>query len=276
MPPRASLPAVPSRPGAEIVPAPFRGAAVRTRCVLVGGFGGGGGRTTVAAGLGLALAARGGARVVAVDACPDQYGMLTHRVGLGSGTSGVRELVTAQPPVESLTELRLYLRADGPGGLEVLPGVHDLTAPGLTAHELAAALNLLGRWFQVVIADGPPGWSQPVSATLLARGDQVVLSCRAGEAELAAAGHALTALAAAGRADLQASVLVAVVETYPTRLTRVARQRLGDLEARARRLVTVPFDPGLTDCRPVDWYRLRRRTRAAFEELAAAADPADQ
>ncbi|WP_230204856.1 MinD/ParA family ATP-binding protein [Parafrankia elaeagni] len=262
------------------VPAPAalpiaRQDVARARRVLVGGFGGGGGRTTVAAGLGLALVARGQARVAAVDACPDQYGMLTQRVGLRARGSGVRELVTARPPVESLTDVRRYLSADGPGGLEVLGGVHDLAAPGLTGEELAAALGLLARWFRVVIADGPPGWSQPVPATLLARSDLVVLASRAGEADLAAADHALTALAAAGRADLQASAVLAVVETYPTRLTRAARQRLDDVAARVRHAVTVPFDPGLTDGRALAWQRLRRRTRAAFEELAAAVDPPD-
>ncbi|OHV27373.1 hypothetical protein BBK14_20820 [Parafrankia soli] len=280
--PAAPLPAASEtpRPSAEVVPATDRRPAVRALRVLVGGFGGGCGRTTVAAGLGMALAARAHSRIAAVDACPDQYGMLTQRVGLRPRRVGLRELAGARPPVASLTELRRYLAADGPGGLEVLPGVHDLTAPGLAGDELAAALDLLARWFPVVIADGPSGWSQPVPATLLARSDLVVVTTRAGEAELAATDDALTALTAltalggAGRRDLAASALVAVVETYPTRLTRAARQRLDDLAGRARLVVVVPFDPALTDSRPFAWRSLRKRTRAAFDDLATAVDPA--
>ncbi|WP_368672145.1 MinD/ParA family protein, partial [Parafrankia sp. Ea1.12] len=274
--PAAPLPAASEtpRPSAEVVPATDRRPAVRALRVLVGGFGGGCGRTTVAAGLGMALAARAHSRIAAVDACPDQYGMLTQRVGLRPRRVGLRELAGARPPVASLTELRRYLAADGPGGLEVLPGVHDLTAPGLAGDELAAALDLLARWFPVVIADGPSGWSQPVPATLLARSDLVVVTTRAGEAELAATDDALTALGGAGRRDLAASALVAVVETYPTRLTRAARQRLDDLAGRARLVVVVPFDPALTDSRPFAWRSLRKRTRAAFDDLATAVDPA--
>ncbi|WP_230203036.1 MinD/ParA family ATP-binding protein [Parafrankia discariae] len=280
-PPAAARPALPrpvppaaARPSAEVVPAADRRPAVRALRVLVGGFGGGCGRTTVTAGLGMALAARAHSRVAAVDACPDPYGTLTQRVGLRPRRIGLRELAGARPPVASLTELRRYLAADGPGGLEVLPGVHDLTAPGLAGDELAAAVDLLARWFPVVIADGPSGWSQPVPTTLLARSDLVVVTTRAGEAELAATDDALTALGAAGRPDLAASALVAVVETYPTRLTRSARQRLDDLAGRARLVAVVPFDPALTDGRPFDWRGLRRRTRAAFDDLATAVDPA--
>uniref|UniRef100_UPI0021C250E4 hypothetical protein n=1 Tax=Frankia tisae TaxID=2950104 RepID=UPI0021C250E4 len=240
------------------------------RRVLVGGFGGGGGRTTVAAGVGLAMAAHHGHRVVAVDASPDQCGLLAHRVGLMPPGVGLRELASAVPPVSSLEDVRRFLASDGSGGLEVLAGMRDLAGPGLLPEELAWALDLLGHWYPVVVADAPPGWNQPVPATLLARADLLVLTVRAGEAEIASADDALTALIAAGRGDLAATVIVAIVETYPSRLSRSARMRLDHLEDRAYMTVPVPFDSGLADSRPINWFRLRRRTRFAFQRLAGA------
>ncbi|THJ75618.1 MinD/ParA family protein [Candidatus Frankia alpina] len=240
------------------------------RRVLVGGFGGGGGRTTVAAGVGLAMAAHHGHRVVAVDASPDQCGLLAHRVGLMPPGVGLRELASAVPPISSLEDVRRFLASDGSGGLEVLAGMRDLAGPGLLPEELAWALDLLGHWYPVVVADAPPGWNQPVPATLLARADLLVLTVRAGEAEIASADDALTALTAAGRGDLAATVIVAIVETYPSRLSRSARMRLDHLEDRAYMTVPVPFDSGLADSRPINWFRLRRRTRFAFQRLAGA------
>ncbi|WP_420840682.1 MinD/ParA family ATP-binding protein, partial [Candidatus Frankia nodulisporulans] len=238
------------------------------RRVLVGGFGGGGGRTTVAAGLGLAMAAHHGHRVVAVDASPDQCGLLAHRVGLIPPGVGLRELAAARPPVSSLEDVRRYLASDGSGGLDVLAGMRDLVGPGLVPEELAWSLDLLGHWYPVIVADAPSGWNQPVPATLLARADLLVLTVRAGEAEIAGADDALTSLIAAGRGDLATTVIVAVVATYPSRLSRGARMRLEHLEDRAYITVPVPFDPALADSRPINWLRLRRRTRFAFQRLA--------
>ncbi|WP_462186896.1 MinD/ParA family ATP-binding protein [Frankia sp. CcWB2] len=276
LPVRAAAAVTPSR-GPAVVPAvagaggsPVARARAGGRRVLVGGFGGGGGRTTVAAGLGLAIAEHHGHRVMAVDASPDQSGLLAHRVGLMPPGVGLRELATARPPVSSLEDVRRFVASDGSGGLEVLAGLRDLTGPGLLPEELAWALDLLGHWYPVVVADAPPGWSQPVPATLLARADLVVLTIRAGETEIAGADDALTALAAAGRPDLAATVIVAVVETYPSRLSRGARLRLEHLEDRAYMTVPVPFDAALADSRPISWYRLRRRTRFAFQRLAGA------
>jgi MinD-like ATPase involved in chromosome partitioning or flagellar assembly len=229
----------------------------------------------------MAMAAQRHDRVVAVDACPDQCGPLATRAGLTGRGIGLRELVAADPPVSSLTELRRFLASSGPAGLEVLPGVHDLAGPGLSAEELAWALDVVERWFPIVIADGPPGWLQPVSATLLARADTLVVTARAGS-ESTLAEDALTALATAGRSDLCAGAVVAVVETGPGRLGRLgglARRRsdsVGRLAERVHAVVPIPFDPALTGGAAFTWQRLRRRTRAAFEALATAVEEAPQ
>jgi len=273
--------------------APVPATRLDGRRVLVGGFGGGSGRTTVAAGLGIALAARRGGRVAAVDACPEQGGPLADRAGVPGRGVGLRELAATDPPVVSLAEARRFLGMVRPQGLEVLPGLRDLTGPGLTAAEAAWAVDLLERLFPAVIVDGPPGWTQPVPAVLLARADTVVLTARAGLTEAGCAQDALTALAAA-RADLPAGAIVVHVETAPPSAAgsaslmrrdshgprgRASRRGAGhepaeELLEPVHAVLTVPFDPALADGAPVHWDRLHPRTRAAFEALAAAVDEA--
>jgi hypothetical protein len=285
--------------------APVPATRVDGRRVLVGGFGGGSGRTTVAVGLGMALAALRGGRVVAVDACPDQGGPLADRAGAPGRGVGLRELA-ANPSVGSLTEVRRFLATAGDFGLEVLPGLRDLTGPGLTAAEAAWVVDLLERLFPTLVIDGPPGWTQPVPAVLLARADTVVLTARAEPAtrarrglarpagpeptpftEAGAARDALTALAAA-RADLPSGAVVVYVETTPgsagpasSRSGARARSRWrgGPAEPSAaveaaHATVTIPFDPTLVGGAPLVWERLHPRTRDAFTLLAETVDEA--
>ncbi|WP_049806852.1 MinD/ParA family ATP-binding protein [Pseudofrankia inefficax] len=273
--------------------------------MLVGGFGGGSGRTTVAVGLGMALAALRGGRVVAVDACPDQGGPLADRAGVPGRGVGLRELA-ATPSVGSLTEARRFLATAGDSGLEVLPGLRDLTGPGLTAAEAAWVVDLLERLFPTLVIDGPPGWTQPVPAVLLARADTVVLTARAEPVarnrrglartagaeptrftEVGCAQDALTALASA-RADLPGGAVVAYVETMPgsagpasARAGSRARARFRggpaeppELVETVHATVTIPFDPTLSGGAPLVWEQLRPRTREAFMLLAETVDEA--
>jgi hypothetical protein len=229
----------------------------------------------------MTLAARRGGEVVAVDACPDPSGPLADRAGVPGRAVGVRELVAADPPVVAYGEARRFLATARPSGLEVLPGLRDLTGPGLTAAEVAWAVDLLERLFPAVVVDGPPGWTQPVPAVLLARADTVVLTAkvdRPGQPSVAgSARDALTALASA-RADLPASTVVVLVETVPPD-ARVWWRPPGDqdpvdLVEPVHAVLTVPFDPVLVGGQPLDWERLRPRTREAFELLAEIVDEA--
>ncbi|ONH29199.1 hypothetical protein BL253_17505 [Pseudofrankia asymbiotica] len=256
--------------------APVPATRLGGRRVLVGGFGGGSGRTTVATGLGIALAARRGGRVVAVDACPDQGGPLADRAGVPGRGVGLRELALADPPVASLAEARRFLGTVQPSGLEVLPGLRNLTGPGLTPAEAAWAVDLLERLFPAVVIDGPPGWTQPVPAVLLARADTVVLTAKAGFTEAGCAQDALTALAAA-RADLPVGAVAVYVETAPAPgrgLRRPVPAEQPELAEPVHAVLTIPFDPSLADGAPMRWDRLRPRTQAAFEALAAMVDEA--
>jgi MinD-like ATPase involved in chromosome partitioning or flagellar assembly len=185
---------------------------------------------------------------------------------------GVRDLVYAGQAPASLTDLRRHLTSAGPTGLEVLPGVGEAGHPGPTAEELWYALDILECWFPVVIVDAPPDWGRPPSAALLNRTDTLVVVMRAGEPEPASVGRMLAGLDHAERRDLVAGCVVAMVEVTPPRLFGRPRRRPGRFAQDAHAVVAVPYDPALAGGRPFGWHRLRRRTRVAFEELAAAVE----
>ncbi|WP_250283364.1 MinD/ParA family ATP-binding protein [Frankia sp. CiP1_Cm_nod2] len=310
---------------------------VETRCrwVHVGGLEGGCGRTTVTAGIAMALAASRRDRIIAVDVSADQPGTLAARLGplagrgagpapgpgetaraasglpppspelpelpeirrfaAGAGATGgtgpAGPLVSARPPgVRGLAGLVVSAGPPGAGGpvglagparagLDVMLGAAGVDAGGRPAEdagrveEVGRALDAVGEWYEVALLDSPPGWSRPLPAALLARADTLVLTVRASTVALSAVDGALDALAGTGRGELAGSVTIAVVETVPTRWPGRARRRLARLAERAHTIVVVPFDPVLTDGRAAAWSDLRRRTRAAFGELAAAVDP---
>lgn len=247
---------------------------VASRRIVVGGFGGGCGRTAVTVGVGMALTHTRGERVVAVDACPDQNGSLAARAGGGETTAGIRDLVAARGALTSLTEVRRFLVTGPSTALAVLPGLGDLDGPGLTPDEAGGAVEELARWYPVVLVDAPPGWSQPVPARLIGGADALLLVCRATTADLTAAESALTALRQAGRADLAGTSVVAVVAARPGRLSHGTRRQITRLGGHVASVVAVPYDSSLAEGRPCSWNRLRRRTRTAFGNLAAALDGA--
>jgi MinD-like ATPase involved in chromosome partitioning or flagellar assembly len=219
----------------------------------------------------MTMAANRHDRVVAIDACPDQEHALPARAGLPDRGVGVRDMVYAGRTLASLADVRRYLASAGPTGLEVLPGVQDAAFPGPTAEELRYALAILEYWFPVVIVDAPLEWGEPPSAALLARTDTLVVAMEVGDIEPEVVDTALDALESLGRGDLMTSCVVAVVETDPPRFP-VWRRRIrpGRFVQEAHAVVRVPYDPALAGGGPFTWPRLRRRTRAAFEELAAA------
>jgi MinD-like ATPase involved in chromosome partitioning or flagellar assembly len=239
--------------------------------VVVGGFGGGTGRTTVAAGVGMALAAARRDPIAAVDACAGPYGTLAARVGLPPDRPGIRDLVRNWSALYSLTDVRTFVAGGERVGVEVLDGVRDLAAAPLAADELRRAVGVLCRWYPLVVLDAPPGWTDPVAAVALSACDALVLVVRATPADLTTACDALTALTLRGQGELAAATAAAVVAPRPGRWPAATREAADRLAARVRELVPVPYDVQLADGEAFDFGALRPRTRRAFMRLAASA-----
>ncbi|WP_239381582.1 hypothetical protein [Frankia sp. CIT1] len=170
-------------------------------------------------------------------------------------------------------------------GMALAASRHDpVIAVDVSAEQPVRVQDMLAVWHQVVLVDGPPGWSQPLSAAPFSRADTLVVAVRADLFDLSAADDVLAALAgaevaatdaatdAAGITRIGSGVSVVVVETVPVRWSGRARRRLAQLSERARAVVVVPFDPALAGDVSFTWPALRRRTRAAFGELAAAVE----
>jgi MinD-like ATPase involved in chromosome partitioning or flagellar assembly len=248
------------------------------RRIAVGGVRGGDGATTVAAGLGIALAARQG-RVAALDAGRGEFGGLALRAGLLPRQDGVRELLASRPSRMALPELRRFLTVPGSAGLEILSGARDsLTGSDapvelLRPEEIDRAMYLLEQWYQVVIIDTAPVWAQPAGAVALAHADSLVLVTQAAMVDDRAVDRALAAARERGGSALADGAVVAVVETTPARLSYSARRRIEAIRRDVHDVIRIPFDPALAD-QPARWSRLRRRTRAAFAAVGASIESA--
>ncbi|WP_322780331.1 hypothetical protein [Frankia sp. Cas4] len=211
--------------------------------------------------------------------------------GSADGSAGVDRgpVDGAEPATSMINYLRVHVGGFSGGagrtaaaglGMALAASRRDrLIAVDVCAEQAGRAQDVLAVWYEVVLVDGPPGWDQPLPAAASSRVDTVVVAARADLVDLSAADDVLVTLAGPEIADVAwsgagVSLVVAVVETVPIRWSARARRRLARLSDRARAVVVVPFDPALVDGVPFTWLGLRRRTRAAFGELAAAVDAA--
>ncbi len=195
--------------------------------------------------------------------------------GSGSGSEWELEpVVTAPMSTYPDVGAGRAIRADEPGAsgtdcrLVHVIGFDDgcgrtTVAAGL---EMAFAASRRDRGIAVEV--------HPDQRAALAGTDTLVVATGAGGVELAAAHDVLVALAGTERGDLAASMVIAVVEDVGVRWSGRARRRLARLAEHARAVVVVPFDPVLAGGPPFAWSALRRRTRAAFGELALAVEAA--
>jgi MinD-like ATPase involved in chromosome partitioning or flagellar assembly len=256
---------------ADRAAAPVRG----TWRIVVGGYGDGSGRTTVATALGMALAASRWDPVAALDPHPDRSGALARRVDVRM-RHDVRDLVRARARLQGLTDVRRFAAADPSTGLEVLRGLSNLggadqlDAVQVAAAEFGEALAEIKRWYPISIVDCAPGWHEPVSASALPGADVCVLVTPATPEDIAAADEALTALGQAGHGDLVASTVAALVSPRRGRWSPQTRLAASRLAPRVGSVVRIPYDPRLAAGAPIDYPRLRRRTRTAFLRLAVA------
>ena len=249
-----------------LIRTPLRGVGHRV-AVLAGK--GGVGRTTVAAGLAATLAEVRGDQVVAVDAAPEA-GTLADRL-VGPPPVTIRELLrrianSAQPP--TLPELDSYLRLAG--RLRVLASQLDPAATTtLEPGEYQQVMQLLGRHIGIAVTDTGTGPAHPLTRSVLHAADSLVVVGTLTVDGASRAAHTLDWLANHGRhAHATNSVVV---------LTGDHRSRDIDLDAvrdhftsRVRALVEIPHDPHLASGGRLDPTRLRRTTRDAFTQVAAA------
>ena len=233
-----------------------------THRVAVVAIKGGVGKTTVAACLGLALAAYRGDRVVALDANPDA-GTLADRLTGGSGRT-VGELLRDAERVRSWSDMSGYTGVAG--RLRVVGSCHDPADFGREEYEQVS--GVLGRFFDIVVTDSGPGLVHPAMQGTLALADGLVVVGSPTVDGASRAAKTLDWLLARGHAGLAADALVVLSHDRVSADVDAARIR-AYFAARCRGVVDVPHDPHLASGGRIDPARLREPTRAAFLELAA-------
>jgi MinD-like ATPase involved in chromosome partitioning or flagellar assembly len=238
---------------------------------------GGVGKTTITATLGSTFAAVRGDRVVAVDANPD-HGTLSQKIPLETAAT-VRQLLHDAGTIERYSDVRRYT-SKGPSGLEVLASETDpAISEAFGADDYSRVLDILERFYGLVLTDCGPGLLHSVMSSVLEKAD-VLLVVASGSIDGARSASAtLDWLDAHGHEELVRNS-IAVINAVRPRTGKVDMNKVIDhFSRRCRAVLLVPFDPHLEEGAEIDLDRLRRGTREALTALAAVvADgfPGDQ
>lgn len=271
--PRAQLPRpVPHEFGpADITERAWtQAAALRPGALIaVSSADGGVGRSTLVAALGgiLALAVPG-PPVVAIDMNPVPWGGLADRVTRshpGSMWDALRDLHT----LTTHREVERWAQR-GPTGLAALVGemeTYDGRRPP-THDEAVAVVDGVRRLYPLTIVDAMVAQIRGVWRTLAAAAAPVLVA----RASIDSLQHTMRLLAILRIAGFTATAdaCVLVVMTTSSDASREVRAVARQASTTAGDVVTVPYDPQLAQAAPIDPRRLRKPTRRALIDVAAA------
>ncbi len=134
---------------------------------------GGVGKTTITATLGSTFASLRGDRVVAVDANPDR-GTLSQKIPLETAAT-VRQLLRDAGIIERYSEVRRYT-SQGPSGMEVLASETDpAISEAFGADDYRRTLDILERFYGLVLTDCGPGLLNSVMSSVLEKADVLLV-----------------------------------------------------------------------------------------------------
>ncbi len=228
---------------------------------------GGVGKTTITATLGATFASIRGDRVVAVDANPDR-GTLSQKVPLETPAT-VRHLLRDAEGIERYSDVRSYT-SQGPSRLEVLASESDpAVSEAFSSDDYARALEVLERFYSLVLTDCGTGLMHSAMSSVLAKADVLIVISSGSVDGARSASATLDWLDAHGHEDMVKNS-VAVINAVRPRSGKVDMQKVVDhFSRRCRAVRLVPFDPHLEEGAEISLERLRRETREALIELAA-------
>ena len=207
------------------------------------------------------------AEVVAVDANPDR-GTLSQKVPLET-PSTVRHLLRDAEGIERYSDIRRYT-SQGPSRLEVLASESDpAVSQAFSAEDYTRALEVLERFYSLVLTDCGTGLLHSAMTAVLAKADALIVVSSGSVDGARSASATLDWLDAHGHEDLVRNS-VCVINAVRPRSGKVDMQKVVDhFSRRCRAVLVVPFDPHLEEGAEIDLKRLRPKTREALVELAA-------
>src|SRR6266511_3051059 len=147
----------------------------------------------------------------------------------------------------------------------LLAGDHPRPEPPVAAHEYAAALDALCRWFPVAVTDTPRLSDDPLLPAVLARADRVVIVGPDDEREIDWFGACLPWIAGLVRQPLDRITTGALVQK--TAASSASRRPAAN--ALPFPVFALPYDPALAGARRLEWRELAPRTRQTVCSLAA-------
>ncbi len=229
---------------------------------------GGVGKTTTTIGLGSTLADLRDDRVVAIDANPDR-GTLGTKVQRPSPYT-VRDLLERAPGLFRYVDVRQYM-ARSDSRLDVLASADDPEiSEAFADSDYRAVDELLQRYYSILLTDCGTGMLHSAMGGVLALADTLVIVTSSSADGGTSASATLDWLDAHGYAD-RVRDAVAVISMFPQNGDGVDVDSLEQhFAARTRRVVRVPWDPHLATGGRIDLHELKRETRRAYQELAAA------
>jgi putative peptide zinc metalloprotease protein len=229
---------------------------------------GGVGKTTTCLLAGHTFAAHRGDRVIALDANPDA-GTLGHRLRR-EHTETLPRLLRERQAIRRYADVRAYT-SQAPSRLEVVAGdERSEIADALGKTDVARAVDLLERHFNLLCLDTAAGVLAPANQGVLAAADQLVLVSTPSLDTARAASATLDWLEDHGYEQLAQSGVVALngirAEPGAVDLDRIEEH----FASRCRACIRIPWDPHLDTGAEVTPEQLRPETRDAYLELAAA------
>lgn len=228
---------------------------------------GGVGKTTVTATLGATLASIRGDRVVAVDANPDR-GTLSQKVPLETPAT-VRHLLRDAEGVEAYSDVRAYT-SQGPSRLEVLASESDpAVSEAFSSDDYARTLEVLERFYSLVLTDCGTGLMHSAMAAVLAKADALIVVSSGSVDGARSASATLDWLDAHGHEDMVRNSIAVINAVRPQSGKVDMRKVVDHFNRRCRAVLEVPFDPHLEEGAEISLDRLKPQTREALLELAA-------
>lgn len=242
----------------------------RPRTVAVISTKGGVGKTTTTLGIGNALAAYRGDRVVAIDCNPDA-GSLAYRVAETPVASTSLDLVEAIEAgrVDSYSAVRTFVTTTA-SRLEVIGSPDDpRRARAVAKEEYATILGELRRHYQLVVADCGTGVLDSATRGVIGQADQLVVVTTPAQDSARAVMFLLDYLTEQGHDRLVKEAVVVVNHVQARPAARVDLERMAEgFAGRVGGVVVVPHDPELAagDTAPLD--SLAPSTIDAYLDLA--------
>lgn len=239
-----------------------------SRRVVVMSRKGGVGKTTMTLALGSVFAMLRGDRVVAVDANPDA-GNLAHRVAPPNKRT-VTDVLEDLEGISSYAELRSYLSQAPQSRLEVLASDDDpRIGMALDRDDYHRLIGLLDHYYNLILLDTGTGILDSAIRGVLSEADQIVVVMPPALDGARVAAMTLDWLEQHDHADLVHGA-VAVVNAVHGQ-GRLELDRIDEhFAARCSAVVHIPWDVTLQAGAHTTLADLRRETRDAYVELAAA------